>query len=133
MALPFIKLGLAAAAGYYFFNRFRKSRGAGSTTNASDAVDDVRLGPKPRVEEKLDEGRPGDLPGERPGEHRPPLRDGLRAQAARAVLKKPLQPSAFSAGITSRAKSSMFLRVRSAGSVPNWHITSRLPKRISCQ
>jgi hypothetical protein len=56
MALRFIKLGLAAAAGYYFFNRFRKSRAPGSTTNASDAVDDVRLGPKPSVEEKLDEG-----------------------------------------------------------------------------
>lgn len=56
MALPLIKLGLAAAAGYYFFNRYRKSRGAGSTTNASDAVDDIRLGPKPSVEEKLDAG-----------------------------------------------------------------------------
>ena len=46
MALPIIKLGLAAAAGYYFYNRFRKSRASGSTTNASDAVDDVKLGPK---------------------------------------------------------------------------------------
>ena len=41
MALPIFKLGLAAAAGYYFYNRFRKSRGAGSTTKARDAVDDV--------------------------------------------------------------------------------------------
>jgi hypothetical protein len=56
MALPIFKLGLAAAAGYYFYNRFRKSRGPGSTTNASDAVDDVKLGPNPTVEEKLDEG-----------------------------------------------------------------------------
>ena len=56
MALPLIKLGLAAAAGYYFYNRFRRSRGAGSTTNASDAVDDVKLGPNPTVEEKLDAG-----------------------------------------------------------------------------
>ena len=55
MALPIFKLGLAAAAGYYFYNRFRKSRGPGSTTNASDAVDDVKLGPNPTVEEKLDE------------------------------------------------------------------------------
>jgi hypothetical protein len=28
----------------------------GSTTNASDAVDDVELPPKPTVDEKLDEG-----------------------------------------------------------------------------
>ena len=56
MALPLIKLGLAAAAGYSFSNRFRRSRGAGSTTNASDAVDDVKLGPNPTVEEKLDAG-----------------------------------------------------------------------------
>jgi hypothetical protein len=56
MALPIIKLGLAAAAGYYFFNRFRKSRAPGSTTNASDAVDDIKLGPNPTAEEKLDAG-----------------------------------------------------------------------------
>jgi hypothetical protein len=56
MALPIIKLGLAAAAGYYFFNRFRKPRAGGSTTNASDAVDDVKLRPHPSVDEKLDEG-----------------------------------------------------------------------------
>ena len=28
----------------------------GSTTNASDAVDDLKLPPKPTVDEKLDEG-----------------------------------------------------------------------------
>ena len=56
MALPIIKLGLAAAVGYYFYHRFRKSRAAGSTTNASDAVDDVKLGANPSVDEKLDAG-----------------------------------------------------------------------------
>jgi hypothetical protein len=56
MALPIIKLGLAAAVGFYFYNRFRKSRSAGSTTNASDAVDDVKLAPNPSVDEKLDAG-----------------------------------------------------------------------------
>jgi hypothetical protein len=56
MALPIIKLGLAAAVGYYFYNRFRKSRAAGSTTNASDAVDDVKLGANSSVDEKLDAG-----------------------------------------------------------------------------
>jgi hypothetical protein len=39
----------------------------------------------------------------------------------------------LSAGSTSRAKSSMFLRVRSAGSVPNWQDTRRLPNCISSQ
>lgn len=33
-----------------------KSRNAGSTTNASDAVDDVQLPPRPTVEEKVDAG-----------------------------------------------------------------------------
>lgn len=57
MALPLIKLGLAAAAGYYFYNRYRKSRGStGSTTNASDAVDDIKLRPNPTADEKLDAG-----------------------------------------------------------------------------
>lgn len=56
MALPLFKLGLAAAAGYYFYNRYRRSRYSGSTTNASDAVDDIELGPNPTLEEKLDAG-----------------------------------------------------------------------------
>jgi hypothetical protein len=33
-----------------------KARGAGSPTNASDAVDEVVLPPKPTVEEKVDAG-----------------------------------------------------------------------------
>ena len=33
-----------------------KSTKSGSTTNASDAVDDVQLPPKPTVEEKVDAG-----------------------------------------------------------------------------
>ena len=33
-----------------------KAKGAGSTTNASDAVDEVVLPPKPTVEEKVDAG-----------------------------------------------------------------------------
>ena len=37
----------------------------------------------------------------------------------REVSRTSVSYRAFSAGITSRAKSSMFLRVRSAGSVPN--------------
>ena len=56
MPLPLIKLGLAAAAGYYFYSRYRSPRYAGSTTNASDAVDDIPLGPNPTLEERLDAG-----------------------------------------------------------------------------
>ena len=56
MPLPLIKLGLAAAAGYYFYNKYRKSRATGSTTNASEAVDDIELGRHPKAEELLDAG-----------------------------------------------------------------------------
>src|SRR5689334_4442751 len=41
--------------------------------------------------------------------------------------------SFFRRGSTPFANRSMFARVRSAGSVPNWHMTSRLPKRMSFQ
>jgi hypothetical protein len=36
--------------------RVHKRRATGSTTNASEAVDNVKLPPNPTVEEKLDEG-----------------------------------------------------------------------------
>jgi hypothetical protein len=36
--------------------RLHERRPTGSTTNASDAVDDVKLPPNPSVDEKLDEG-----------------------------------------------------------------------------
>jgi hypothetical protein len=66
MALPLIKLGLAAAAGYYFYNRYRKSRGIGSQTNASDAMDDIELSPNPNAEEVLDAGVKGTFPASDP-------------------------------------------------------------------
>ncbi len=56
MPLPLFKLALAAGAGYYFYNQYRKSRGLGSQTNASDAVDDIELGSNPDEDEKLDAG-----------------------------------------------------------------------------
>ena len=56
MPLPLIKLGLAAAAGYYFYNKYRKSRAVGSPTNASEAVDDIELSANPKAEEVLDAG-----------------------------------------------------------------------------
>ncbi len=47
-------LALAAAAGAYYYYRTRQSQTAGSTTNASDAVDDVHLPPRASAEEHLD-------------------------------------------------------------------------------
>lgn len=55
MPLPLFKLALVAGAGYFFYNRYRKQRG-GSTTNASDAVDDIQLGANPSAEDRLDAG-----------------------------------------------------------------------------
>jgi hypothetical protein len=56
MALPLIKIAAAAAAGYYFYNRSRKRRAPGSTTNASNAVDDIELKPGASHEEHVDAG-----------------------------------------------------------------------------
>jgi hypothetical protein len=56
MPLPLFKLALVAGAGYYFYNHYRKSRGLGSQTNASEAVDDIELSPNPQPEEVLDAG-----------------------------------------------------------------------------
>ncbi len=56
MALPLIKLGLAAAARYLLYSSYMRSRAVGSTTNASDAVDDIDLPANPTDEEKLDAG-----------------------------------------------------------------------------
>jgi hypothetical protein len=54
MPLPLFKLALMAGAGYFFYNRYRNR--AGSTTNASDAVDDIELGPDSSHDEVLDAG-----------------------------------------------------------------------------
>ena len=66
MPLPLVKIGLAAAAGYYFYNRYRKSRGIGSQTNASEAVDDIHLGTNPSSEDRLDAGVKGTFPASDP-------------------------------------------------------------------
>lgn len=63
MALPFFRLALMAGAGYFFY-RYR-SRGR-SQTNASDAVDDIELGPNPHPEEVLDAGVKGTFPASDP-------------------------------------------------------------------
>ena len=57
MALPLIGItAAAAAAGYYYYRRSRKARATGSTTNASDAVDDIHLRPDASHEEVVDAG-----------------------------------------------------------------------------
>jgi hypothetical protein len=58
MALPLIRIAAAAAAGYYFYNRnrTRKRPATGSTTNASDAMDDIHLKPGASHEEVVDAG-----------------------------------------------------------------------------
>jgi hypothetical protein len=44
----------AAGAAYYYFTRYR--RPVGSQTNASEAMDDIRLSPNASTEEHLDAG-----------------------------------------------------------------------------
>jgi hypothetical protein len=51
-----IPLLAVAGAAAYFYNRSRKTRIAGSQTNASDAVDDIELGSTPTRNETLDAG-----------------------------------------------------------------------------
>ena len=64
MALPFFRLALMAGAGYFFYNRYR-NRGR-SQTNASEAMDDIDLGPNPHPEEVLDAGVKGTFPASDP-------------------------------------------------------------------
>jgi hypothetical protein len=54
--MKLIPLLAVAGAAAWFFNKSRKSRGIGSQTNASDAVDDIELSANPSQEEMLDAG-----------------------------------------------------------------------------
>ena len=54
MPLPIIKLAILAGAGYYFYNQYRRNRGIGSQTNASEAMDDINLRPNASTDEHLD-------------------------------------------------------------------------------
>jgi hypothetical protein len=56
MALPIIRIAAAAAAGYFLYKQTRKRRVHGSTTNASDAMDDIELRPGASHEEVVDAG-----------------------------------------------------------------------------
>jgi hypothetical protein len=56
MALPIIRIAAAAAAGYWLHRKTRKRRATGSTTNASDAMDDIDLKPGASHEEHVDAG-----------------------------------------------------------------------------
>ena len=47
-------LAVAAAGGAYYYYRQRNLRASGSTTNASDAVDDIHVRPNADTDEHLD-------------------------------------------------------------------------------
>lgn len=47
-------LAVAAVGGAYYYYRQRNLRGSGSTTNASDAVDDIHVRPNASTDEHLD-------------------------------------------------------------------------------
>lgn len=47
-------LAIAAAGGAYYYYRQRNVRASGSTTNASDAVDDIHVRPNASADEHLD-------------------------------------------------------------------------------
>jgi hypothetical protein len=64
MALPLFKLALVAGAGYFFYKY--RNRASGSTTNASEAMDDIELGRHPRRDEVLDAGVKGTFPASDP-------------------------------------------------------------------
>jgi hypothetical protein len=64
MPLPLFRLALMAGAGYFFYNRYRNR--SGSHTNASDAVDDIELGPNATHDETLDAGVKGTFPASDP-------------------------------------------------------------------
>lgn len=46
----------AAGAAYYFYRQNQLLKRPGSTTNASDAMDDINLGPNASADEHLDAG-----------------------------------------------------------------------------
>ena len=47
-------LAVAAGAAYYFYRQNQQLRASGSTTNASDAVDDIQVRPGASSDEHLD-------------------------------------------------------------------------------
>ncbi len=51
-----IPLLAVAGAAAWLYNKYGKSRNVGSQTNASDAMDDIELGPNPSRGEMLDAG-----------------------------------------------------------------------------
>jgi hypothetical protein len=54
--MKLIPLLAAAGAAAWLYNKYGKSRGAGSQTNASEAVDDIELRDNPTRSEMLDAG-----------------------------------------------------------------------------
>ena len=57
---------VVAAAAYYFYRQRQPGRTSGSTTNASEAVDDIHVRPKAGADEHLDAGVQGTFPASDP-------------------------------------------------------------------
>ena len=55
-----------AGAGYYFYRNRGLRRASGSTTNASDAIDDIHVRRNAGAEEHLDAGVQGTFPASDP-------------------------------------------------------------------
>lgn len=57
---------VVAAAAYYFYRQRQSGRASGSTTNASDAVDNIHVQPDAGVDEHVDAGVQGTFPASDP-------------------------------------------------------------------
>ena len=57
---------VVGAAAYYFYRQRQSRRASGSTTNASDAVDDINLPRNAGADEHLDAGVQGTFPASDP-------------------------------------------------------------------
>lgn len=57
---------VVAAAAYYFYRQRQPRPASGSTTNASDAIDDIHVRPNAGVDEHLDAGVQGTFPASDP-------------------------------------------------------------------
>ncbi|HZD19958.1 MAG TPA: hypothetical protein VE325_04740 [Burkholderiales bacterium] len=57
---------VVVAAGYYFYRHRQPGRASGSTTNASEAMDDIHVRPNAGADEHLDAGVQGTFPASDP-------------------------------------------------------------------
>jgi hypothetical protein len=57
---------VVAAAAYYFYRQRQPGHASGSTTNASEAMDDIHVHPNAGADEHLDAGVQGTFPASDP-------------------------------------------------------------------